>query len=85
MTKITIFLLFCLRNLLFRCGDIEENPGPKYSSLTFCHCNLNDLTARNSIKMSLLQAYTTRHNYDIIYLSETFLNSSIETTMVGHR
>ena len=30
MTKIAIFLLFCLRNLLFRCGDIEANPGPKY-------------------------------------------------------
>ena len=37
MTKITIFLLFCLQNLLFCCSDIEENPGPKYSSLIFCH------------------------------------------------
>ena len=78
MTKIAIFLLFCLRNLLFRCGDIEANPGPKYSSLTFCHWNLNGLTAHDSIKISLLQAYITQHNYDIICLWETFLNSSIE-------
>ena len=79
MKKIAIFLLFSLRNLLFRCGDIEANPGPKYSSLTFCHWNLNGLTTHNSIKISLLQAYITQHNYDLICLSETFPNSSIET------
>ena len=79
MTKIAIFLFLCLRNLLFRCGDIEANPGPKYSSLTFCHWNLNGLTAHNSIKISLLQAYIIQHNYDIICLLETFLLSSIET------
>ena len=79
MTKIAIFLLFCLRNLLFRCGDIEANPVPKYSSSTFCHWNLNGLTAHNSINILLLQAYITQHNYDIICPLETFLNSFIET------
>ena len=74
---ITVFLLFFIQNLLSCCGDIEENPGPKYSSLTFCHWNLNGLTAHHSTKMSLLQAYITQHNYDIICLTETFLNSSI--------
>ena len=33
----TVFLLFSIQNLLSCCGDIEENLGPKYSSLTFCH------------------------------------------------
>ena len=79
MAKIAIFLFFCLRNLLFCCGDIEAKPGPKYSSLTFCHWNLNGLTAHNSIKILLLQACVTQHNYDIICLSETFLNSPIES------
>ena len=79
MTKIVIFLFLCLPNLLFRCDDIEVNLGPKYSSLTFCHWNLNGLTAHDSIKILLLQVYITQHNYDIICLSETFLNSSIET------
>ena len=79
MTKIAIFLLFCLRNLLFRCGDLEANPCPKYSSLTFCYWNLNGLTAHNSIQISLLEVYITQHNYDIVCLSETFLNSSMET------
>ena len=79
MKKIAIFLLFSLRNLLFRCGDIEANRGPKYLSLTFCHWNLSGLTTHNSNKISLLQAYITQHNYDLICLSETFPNSSIET------
>ena len=80
IAKITLFLGLCIPSLLFRCGDIEKNPGPKYSSLTFCHWNLNGLTAHDSIKISLLQAYVTQHNYDIICLSETFLTSSIDSS-----
>ena len=79
MTKVAVFSLFCVQNLLFHCSDIEANPGPKYSSLTFCHWNLNSLTAHDSIKIFLLQAYITQHNYDIICLLATFLISSIET------
>ena len=76
---LNIFLLICIVNLLCRCGDTVTNLGPKYSSLTFCHWNLNGLTAHDSIKISLIQAYIFRHNYDIICLSEAFLNSSIES------
>ena len=76
VAKITIFLLLCIPSLLFCCGDIEKNPGPKYLPLTFCHWNLNCLKAHNSIKISLLQPYLTQHYYDVICLSETFLNSS---------
>ena len=77
IADITVFLLFFIQNLLSCCGDNEENHGPKYSSLTFCHWNLNRLTAHDTTKISLLQAYITQHNYDIIFLTETFLNSSI--------
>ena len=77
IADITVFLLFFIQNLLSCCRDIEENPGPKYSSLTFCYWNLNGLTAHDSTKISLLQAYITQHNNGIICLTETFLNSSI--------
>ena len=77
IADITVLLLFFIQNLLSCCGDIDEKPGPKYSSLTFCHWNLKALTAHDSTKISLLQAYITQHNYDIICLTETFLNSSI--------
>ena len=40
MVKSIIFLSLCVSNLLMQCGDMEVNPGPKYSSLTFCHWNL---------------------------------------------
>ena len=30
IADITVFLLFFIQNLLSCCGDIEENPGPKY-------------------------------------------------------
>ena len=79
IVKVVLFLLLCFPNLLFCCGDIENNPGPKYSSLKFCRWNLNDFTAHDGIKISLLQAHIIQNNYDIICLSETFLNSSIET------
>ena len=76
--KVIIFSFLCILNLLFQCGDIEKNPGPKYSSLKFCHWNLNGLRAHNSVKKSLLQAYLIQHNYDIVCISETFLNSTIQ-------
>ena len=59
-------------------GDVEQNPGPKYSSLKFCHWNLNGLMAHDSTKASLLQAYVIQHNIDIICLSETFLTSDTQ-------
>ena len=54
MVKTFIFLSLCVSNLLMQCGDIGLNPGPQYSSLTFCHGNLNGLTVNDSIKISLL-------------------------------
>ena len=51
----------------------------KTLDLTFCHWNLNGLIGHDSTKISLLQAYITQHNYDIICLTETFLNSSIQS------
>ena len=73
MAKIAIFLFLCLPNLLFRCDDIEANPGPKYSSLTFCNQNLNGITAHDLITVLLFQVYITQH-----CLSEIFQNYSIQ-------
>ena len=61
MVKTIIFLSLCVSNLLTQCGDIEVNPGPKYSSLIFCHWNLNGLAAHDNIKIWLLQVYVTQY------------------------
>ena len=49
-----------------------------YSSLSFRHWNFNGLRIHDRIKITLIQAYITDQNFDIICLSETFLNSSIQ-------
>ena len=64
--------------LLRLSGDIELNPGPKPNScksFSICHWNLNSITSHNFIKVSLLTAYYGIHKFDIICLSETYLNS----------
>ena len=66
-----------IKLLLYCRGDIEINPGPKISSLTFCHWNLNGTAAHDFVKTSLIRWYIRERNIDIIYLSKTFLNSSL--------
>ena len=39
---------------------------------------MSSITPHDSIKISLLQAYLIQNNYDMICLSEMFLNASIQ-------
>ena len=66
------------RMLLLESGDIETNPDPRKSFIKFCHWNLNGLAAHDFVKMPLIEAFIKTHNFDIICLSETFLDSSID-------
>ena len=54
-------------------------PGPKRAftrNMSICHWNLNSISAHNYIKLFLLKAYIAIHKFDIICLSETYLDSS---------
>ena len=78
------YTICCMFLLLLKCaGDIELNPGPRKSNtfynFSFCHWNLNSIAAHNFSKLSLLEAYNVQHKFDMICLSETFLDSSIPT------
>ena len=56
-------------------SDIETNPGRKNNTkISFCHWNLNGIAAHDFSKVPLLQVMATTHDYDIICLSETFLD-----------
>ena len=59
-------------------GDIELNPGPNKtnSSCKFpvCHRNLNSHAAHNFAKVRLLETYNTVNKFDIICVSETYLD-----------
>ena len=72
-----LYLLY-KKALLNCCRDIEINSGHKQSSLTFCHWNSNDTAVHDFINISLLQGYITVRNLDIIRLSKTFLNFSLD-------
>ena len=65
--------------LIRQSGDIEMNPGPKPNpchSFAICHWNLNSLTAHNYLKVSLLREYVAIKKFDVVCLSETYLDSS---------
>ena len=70
---------FQLHNIFMKlCDDVEENPGPKLSSnqiFSICHWNLNRISAHNYIKLSLSRAYLSTHKFDVICISETYLDS----------
>ena len=75
----TFFVSFLSRKLLLS-GDIETNPGPRRNlsnHFTICHWNLNSISAHNFAKVQLLKAYLAVHKLHIVYLSETYLNSSL--------
>ena len=43
---------------------------------TICHWNLDSISARNFAKVQFLKAYLAVHKFDIVCLSEIYLNSS---------
>ena len=75
-----IFFLFVLP-LLLVFGDTELNPGPRKRdtcyNLPICLWNLNITAAHSFEKVNLLKAYNTVNKFNIICLSETYLDSSI--------
>ena len=61
-------------------GDIEPNPGPKSNcceNVSVCQWNLKSISTHDFSKVSLLNAYTSLYSFDIMCLSETYLDSSI--------
>ena len=75
------FLITLLSLLLMLSNDVELNPGPKKDSskpnVSIAHWNLNSIVALNFVKLSPLETYNTLHSYDLICLSETWLDSTI--------
>ena len=64
-------------------GNIEETPGRQTKScdsLSISHVNLSNTPAHNFINLSFFFcAYILVNKFDIICLSETYLNSSISS------
>ena len=65
---------------LFISGDVELNQGPKNTKSSYCfsvcHWNHNSLIAHDFSKLSIIEAYNTHHNFDMICMSDTYLGFS---------
>ena len=61
---------------------MELNPGPKpgcNQECSICHWNVSSMLFHDYSKASLLTAYISVQNFDLICLSETYLACSADT------
>ena len=60
-------------------GDVEVNPGPRTKAsnpISVWQFDLNSISAHNYSKVSLSKACITANKFDIVCLSETYLDSN---------
>ena len=58
------------------CSDVETNPGPE--TLYFCCWNLNSIAAHEFLRISLIEAYNSVYNYDLVGIVETDIDSTVD-------
>ena len=63
------------RNIMLS-GDVETNPGPE--TLDFCCWNLNSIVAHDYLRVSLIEAYNSVCNNDLIGIVETHIDSTVD-------
>ena len=61
---------------LLLCGDVEIKPSPE--TRDFCTWNLNSITAHDFLRVSLMEAYNSVYNHDLIGIVETHLDSTVD-------
>ena len=66
-----------VRTMLVLTGNVHQNPGPTDCNLKFFHWNLDSITAHDNTKISLIEAYNSAFNYNLIAISDTRLDRSI--------
>ena len=81
--------IFICSLLLLRCGDVHPNPGPTFvnKSITVCHANVQSLYLKSETykrrKIDEIEQVLIKDlHYDIICLSETWLNDQIKDILV---
>ena len=76
LTCYTLHAQWLVFRMVLLSGDTETNPGP--DTLNFCTWNLNSITAHDFLRVSLMEAYNSVYNYDLIGIVETHLDSTID-------
>jgi hypothetical protein len=67
-----MLVLVCLQLMLFKAGDIEQNPRPKRSQLNLGHINARSLAIED--KFDEISSYILNESFDLFAVSETWLN-----------
>ena len=68
-----MFSINNFKHMLLLSPEIEVNPGLKRSSnIRFSHWKLNGLAAHDFIKVTLMEAFITTSNFDIVWLHRHF-------------
>ena len=73
------FYIMVFINLILLSEDIEKNPEPTTKpndNLSVCHWNVNSILSHNCQNIELLKNFAAMHKFDIICISETFLNNT---------
>ena len=85
-----LFFVHCIALPYLRttCGDIETNPGPKVTNIHIGHVNIRSI--KSSVedpfdpshkirKFELLSSHVRYYKYDIMGISETWLDNSVDS------
>ena len=72
----TLHIQWFIFRIILLSGDVETNPGPE--TLDFCCWNLNSITAHDFLRVSLIEAYNSVCNYDLIGIVETHIDSTVD-------
>ena len=57
--------------------NLIQDQSKAINAFSICHWNLNSISAHNYAKIFLLKAYLAIHKFDIICISESYLNSNL--------
>ena len=68
------FIILQVNNIIKSFRRYRNKSRPRSKAFCFCHRSLDCIAAY--IKMSLLQVYNSIHKFDVICLSETYLDNS---------
>ena len=64
-------------------GDINTLPVPTIPFFKFMHINANSLPTRDYIRVPLIKAYNSIHNFHLISITETALKNNIPNNIIA--
>ena len=69
-------MLWMVFRTILLSGVVETNPGPE--TLDFCTWNLNSISVYNFLRVSLIEAYNSVYDYDLIVIVGTHVYSAVD-------